>query len=163
MTASLSARVEASKRSGETSPVGRWGLLVAGYPWVLCILNVCIHGYELCAFACVSYQLWVHVPCGSVCVCVSMPSQLPRPPLSQLVFLGLQFHPCPWQFRVEAPRDEGRTEAYLLVPENMDRGSLCVHKSCNVTSSVVRTWGSWMLEPCQHLLPNQGLHRSPPA
>lgn len=145
-------------------------MLVSDYPWVLCVLNVCIHGYELCVFACVSYQLWVYVPCGNgyaraqVCVCVCpCPLSFPDPSLSQLVFPGLQFHPCPWHIRAEALRDEGRTQAYLLVPEDLDRGSLCVHKSCNVTSSVGRTWGSWMLGPCQHLLPNQGLHRNLPV
>lgn len=120
------------------------GLLVSGYPWVLCVLNVCIHGYELCVFACVSYQLSALGACTlwqcvcmcaqvCVCVCVSWYSQLPRPSLSQLVFLGLQFHPCPWQFCAEALRDKGRTEAYLLVPEDLDRVSLCVHKNCNAT------------------------------
>lgn len=73
---------------------GKVGLLVSGYPWVVFVLYIRIHGYEPCVFACVFHQLWVHCPSAvcvimCVCLCVLPASQTP---LSHLVFMGLQVY-----------------------------------------------------------------------
>lgn len=64
----------------------------------------------------------MHAPCGNVCVPVLLASQTPFVPAD---VPGLQSHPCPWHIPAEALRHKGRTEAYLLFPEDLDR-AICV-------------------------------------
>jgi hypothetical protein len=131
---------------------GRAGCVCAWLPLSFARLCVCIHGYDLCVFACLcslgsgfcatlSVPLWIHVcVCVCVCVCVVVPPNL----LDPFVLAGTPGAPGLCPCHVPAGAQRGGAVAGLPAPEDLGMGQpVCSER----LSSVGGTQSPWMLNP----------------